>query len=207
MRIVQDYISQIVGPVRSIIIAYGPTGRSRGIATLTFNNPASPAKAVQTINGIKIDGRAVKVCHSTPAVREVDANPHRSKSFMMAPLSRLPRHQSLSLIACRKPSCSPMTPQPTDSNRYSKPKSAAKDAKTAPKAKGAAPATNGPAAAKGGKGKKPARANRPKKKTADELDAEMQDYFGNESAPTNGAAQPAAAAAATNGAEPVDEVM
>lgn len=76
--------------------------------------------------------------------------------------------------------------------------------KAAPKAKGAAPATNGTTATKGAKGKKAGRASRPKKKTADELDAEMQDYFGGHSAPANGTAQPAAA---TNGAEPVDQVM
>lgn len=87
---------------------------------------------------------------------------------------------------------------------HSKPKNAAKEVKAAPKGKAAAPTTNGAAkTAKAGKAKKVPNAGRPKKKTADELDAEMADYF---VAPANGTAAPAAAAA-TNGAEPVDEVM
>ena len=71
-------------------------------------------------------------------------------------------------------------------------------------------ATNGTTRGKAarGRGGKSGRAGRPKKKTAEELDAEMMDYFGGDSGATNGAVQPAAAAA-TNGGDTgmVDEVM
>lgn len=89
----------------------------------------------------------------------------------------------------------------------SQPKNAAQEQKKAknkkeaqPKAAAAA-TTNGEAKPKK---KRSGRAGRPKAKTAEELDAEMQDYFGGDAAPTNGAAPPAAAA---NGDAMVDEVM
>jgi THO complex subunit 4 len=85
----------------------------------------------------------------------------------------------------------------------SKPKSAAKEV-TKGKTNSAA-ATNGASKAKA-TGKKPARNSRPKKKTAEELDAEMMDYFGNGENAANGAAQPAAAAA-NGGDAMVDEVL
>ena len=95
----------------------------------------------------------------------------------------------------------------------SKPKSAAKDrgqpkTNAAKKANGPAPATNGAGQAKGrGRGGKSGRAGRPKKKTADELDAEMMDYFGPGETATNGTAQPAAAKADGDAGMVVDDVM
>lgn len=80
-----------------------------------------------------------------------------------------------------------------------KPKSAAKEK---PKANGAA-TTNGTAKGKAARARKGGRPSKPKKKTADELDAEMNDYFG------DGGAN-AAPAAAQNGAADtgmVDEVL
>ena len=83
----------------------------------------------------------------------------------------------------------------------SRPKSAAND-KSKPKTNGAA-TTNGAAKAKT-TGRKTARNSKPKKKTADELDAEMVDYFGTgESA----AAAPQAAAAPVGETAMVDEVL
>lgn len=83
-----------------------------------------------------------------------------------------------------------------------KPKSAAKES-TKAKTNGA-PTTNGASKPKP-TSKKPARNSRPKKKTAEELDAEMVDYFGTGSnAAANGTAQPAAAA---GGDAMVDEVL
>ncbi|KXT08735.1 hypothetical protein AC579_7082 [Pseudocercospora musae] len=97
----------------------------------------------------------------------------------------------------------PQPPKPLKDRVSGQPKNAAKDKKKeAPKA-----ATNGagPASKAGKKKAKSGRAGRPKPKTTEELDAEMQDYFGSgEAAPANGAAQPAA----TNGGDTgMDEVL
>ncbi|KAK3678113.1 RNA-binding RNA annealing protein [Recurvomyces mirabilis] len=91
-------------------------------------------------------------------------------------------------------------------DRMAKPKNAAKENAKKPvagKAVGAKPVNNGEAA-KGGRGKKSGRSGRPKAKTAEELDAEMQDYFN-----PNGEAT-GAAPAAINGGDAVmqtDEVL
>jgi THO complex subunit 4 len=92
------------------------------------------------------------------------------------------------------------------------PKSAARDKakkQDKPKTNAAAAAaaaakTNGAATGKNTRNKKSGRAGRPKKKTAEELDAEMVDYFGNDGAP-NGTTQQAAAPGGDTGM--VDEVL
>lgn len=88
----------------------------------------------------------------------------------------------------------------------SKPKTAAQE-KTKGAAKGAKAATNGTAgAAKTANKKKAGRTGKPKAKTAEELDAEMQDYFGgNEGAAPAAAAAPQAALA-TNDDANMDEI-
>ena len=75
-----------------------------------------------------------------------------------------------------------------------------KNAKSQPKTAVAKPATNGTTAGEGrgrGRARRGRNAGRAKPKTADELDAEMTDYFDK---PAGGAA---VADAATNGAAPV----
>ena len=87
-----------------------------------------------------------------------------------------------------------------------KPKNAAKDKpRTQDKPKTNAATTNGTSKSKDTRNKKPARTGRAKKKTADELDAEMVDYFGaGEGGAPNGTTQQAAAA---GGDAMVDEVL
>ncbi|KAF4554805.1 RNA recognition motif-containing protein 12 [Elsinoe fawcettii] len=97
-------------------------------------------------------------------------------------------------------------------DRITAPKNAAA---AKPKAAGAKPANGTPAAAgeKAGRRQKKPRNARPKKKTAEELDADMADYFEPgavaPAAATNGAAAAAPAAAAPNGGEAAmeDEIM
>jgi len=160
---VQEYFSSSVSAVKQVVLNYGPNGRSRGIATVLFNDPNAAAKAVK-LDGTRVDGRPLRIevllgAKSIPAL----AHP---KSL---------------------------------AERMSKPKNATKEKpKQAAGAKGAANgATNG--AGKDGRAakKKSGRAGKPKAKTADELDAEMQDYFGGgetNGAPANGTAEPVAAA-------------
>jgi THO complex subunit 4 len=87
------------------------------------------------------------------------------------------------------------------------PKSAARDKakkQDKPKTNGAAAITNVAAKGKNTRNKKSGRTGRAKKKTAEELDAEMVDYFGNDGAP-NGTTQQAAAPSGNTGM--VDEVL
>lgn len=61
---VQDYFSKSVGAVKKVMLTYGPTGRSRGTATIVFAKPGSAAQAAHELNGVKVDNRAMKVCIS-----------------------------------------------------------------------------------------------------------------------------------------------
>lgn len=44
------------------MLTYGPSGRSRGTATIVFAKPGSAAQAARELNGVKVDNRAMKVC-------------------------------------------------------------------------------------------------------------------------------------------------
>lgn len=92
-------------------------------------------------------------------------------------------------------------------NIRSKPKSAANEKpRSAAVTKAAAATTNGATKGKPARARKPGRTGGPKKKTAQELDAEMSDYFGTgEDVSATGAAQPVAVANGDAGM--VDEVM
>lgn len=50
------------------MLTYGPSGRSRGTATIVFAKPESAAKAARELNGVKVDNRAMKVCFVIPTV-------------------------------------------------------------------------------------------------------------------------------------------
>jgi len=164
-----------VGAVKKVMLTYGPTGRSRGTATIIFAKAGSAAQAAHELNGVKVDNRAMKI--------EVVVG---AKSVPAAAMAK-----SLG-------------------DRIAKPKTAAQEKTKGAAAKGAKGAANGAAGtAKAGANKKKAgRAGKPKPKTAEELDAEMQDYFGSNE--TNGTA-PAATAApqaapATNDDANMDEI-
>jgi THO complex subunit 4 len=43
------------------MLTYGPTGRSRGTATIIFVKAGSAAQAAHELNGVKVDNRAMKV--------------------------------------------------------------------------------------------------------------------------------------------------
>ncbi|QIW99830.1 hypothetical protein AMS68_005348 [Peltaster fructicola] len=153
---IKDYFTKTVGHVKKAMLTYGPQGRSRGVATLIFSKPGSAAEAAQQLNGVKVDGRAMRI--------EVVVG---AKNVTAAPAKTLGDR---------------ITSQPKSAAR-TKPVRGAKDAPKAAAPNGAKPARGG---------KKSGRAGRPKPKTSEELDAEMQDYFGGDS---NGAvAAPAAPA-------------
>jgi len=58
----QEYFGKSIGPTKRVEISYGPGGVSRGVATIAFARADAAAKAVNKLNGILVDGRAIKVC-------------------------------------------------------------------------------------------------------------------------------------------------
>ncbi|KAF2152530.1 RNA-binding domain-containing protein [Myriangium duriaei CBS 260.36] len=175
---IKEYFGSTVGPVKRVFLNYTKNGRSTGVANIVFSQPNSAATAAKSYNGIKVDGRPMKieVVMGAQYVPE-PAAPKTLKDRIVAP-----------------------------------PKSAAAKPKPAGNAKGGANANAAnTGAATGGRGGRNGRgrggrkgAARPKK-TAEELDADMADYF---VPPAGGdAAPPAADASAPNGGEAVmDEI-
>lgn len=146
-------------------MVYGPNGQSRGIATVIFGNAASAAKAVKELNGVKVDGKPMKV----------------------------------EVILDGKDAPAPPEPKKL-ADRVTQPKSAAKA-----KPKPATEAKTNKAIKKGqkptrGRGKRPGGRV---KKTAEELDAEMTDYFQQNGQEAPNGAPAATAAGDTNMADDI----
>lgn len=167
----KDYFATAVGVGRPkrIIIQYGANGKSLGSATVIFAKADQANKASAALQGVKIDGRPIRV-----EVLVSAAN-----------------------VAVRaQPSLAERVTQPKKDKP--KPVTAAKGATDTRPARGRG---RGRGAARG------ARAGRDKKKTVEELDAEMDDYFpagdGGDAMVTNGNA----AATAVDDTNMVDEML
>jgi len=161
---IKEYFQKSIGPVKKVMIVFGPNGQSRGIANITFSQPDSASKAFRELNGIKVDNKPMKI---DIIVDGKDAPP-------------APQPKKLGeRIQAAKP----------------KPATGTKTAKTAAgRARGGRKGAGAVKAAAG--------ARRPKK-TAEQLDADMDNYF----VPTNGTSEgaPAAAAVPDNGDMHMDD--
>ncbi|GAB7346289.1 hypothetical protein MBLNU457_5012t2 [Dothideomycetes sp. NU457] len=198
---IKEYFQQSLGSVRRVMLTYNKTGRSTGVATIIFNQANLGAAAAKQFNGVKVDGKPMKIEVVMGAEHVASAPAPKSLGERISYVTSLLYHWNSTLI------------------KSSTPKNAAAKAKGPKPAKaGAAPAAQGTAAAAGTGGRARGRNGRKggarPKKTQEQLDADMADYFdgganaGGAAAPaTNGTA--AAPAAATNGGEAVmqDEIM
>ncbi|KAL8752489.1 MAG: hypothetical protein Q9199_005702 [Rusavskia elegans] len=162
---VKEYFSDTIGPVKRVHLTYGPNGVMRGIVTIVFSRPESAAKALESLNGVQVDKRPMKIEVVLDATKAVAAVPSKGLSDRIT------------------------------NNKGPKPATAAKAT-----ANGAG--TRDTTRGRGRGGRRGRNAGRAKPKTADELDAEMTDYFdtnaangtvqGNDGVATNGAVQPVA---------------
>ncbi|OAP62922.1 hypothetical protein AYL99_02149 [Fonsecaea erecta] len=168
---IKEYFGKSVGNVKKVSLQYNQNGQSRGIADIVFSKPDSAAKAAKDLNGMLVDKRPMKA--STATIRTIE---------VVMDASRVPEPAPAKSLADR-----------VAANPKVQPKSA-----TATKKVTGKDGTKGRSAGKPGKPKR-GRNPRAKPKTAEELDAEMTDYWGGNN-PT--AVGPTAEAAATNGAAP-----
>ena len=58
---IQDYFGKTIAPAKKVLLTYGPTGKSRGVATIIFADPNAGAKAAAQLDGVKVDQRAMRV--------------------------------------------------------------------------------------------------------------------------------------------------
>lgn len=176
----------MIGPVKRVELSYGPGGASRGIANIIFVRSESATKAVAECNGVPVDGRPIKVSSLTMAVTralltyfqvELIIDATRAKAIP-PPKGLSERITYVALLCLTLSNANSHSSQPKP-----QPKSAASTKTTS--------ATRG--RGKTARGKGAARNARPAKKTAEELDSEMVDYWqaGAAATETNGAAQPA----------------
>ncbi|EPY52952.1 RNA binding protein Mlo3 [Schizosaccharomyces cryophilus OY26] len=120
---VRELFVKSIGPCKRVSLAYGPNGRSKGIATVIFSRPGDATRAYEQYEGRVVDGtRKMKV--------EIILDPSRQLNSLAARVA------------------------PAKANTSSKPKSTRRRN------------------IRRGKGN-----SRPKK-SAEELDKEMDDYFG-----------------------------
>lgn len=163
---IKEYFGKSVGPIKKVSLHYNQHGESRGIADITFIKPESAAKAAKEQNGIKIDGRPMKVEVVVDASHAPEPAPAKSLAERVA----------------ANPKAQPKSATTTKADSKDK-----KGAKGKPAKKGRNP--------------------RPKPKTAEELDAEMTDYWnggaGGNTAATAGAAANGAAGA---GGDAMEEI-
>ncbi|KAH6604874.1 hypothetical protein Trco_006581 [Trichoderma cornu-damae] len=170
-----EYFVQSVGPIKRVELSYGPNSQSRGIANVTFTRPEGASKALQTLNGLLVDGRPIKIEIVVGAAQADKVIP---------PIKSLAERTT--------------QPKVQPKSAASKKQNAA--ATKAGGAKGAVANANK---------KRRGRNARPAKKTAEELDSEMADYFtgANTNEAAGGAAPGAVPAPANGDAAMEDEIM
>jgi len=58
---IKEYFANAIGPIKKAEISYGPNSQSRGIANVTFSRPGLAHKACQSLNGLLLDNRPIKI--------------------------------------------------------------------------------------------------------------------------------------------------
>jgi hypothetical protein len=70
----QEYFTEIAGAVKRVVVVYGPDGKPRGSATVSFHNAAAAAKAVKLADGTKVDNRHVMKASNGQLIRKIHSN-------------------------------------------------------------------------------------------------------------------------------------
>lgn len=161
-----------VGRPKKILLQFGQNGKSLGSATVIFNKADQANKASAALQGVKIDGRPIRV--------EVLVNAANV----------------------------PVRPQSTLADRVTQSKKDKPKPVAAAKSSSDTRQGRGRGRARGGRGGRGGREGN-KKKTVEELDAEMEDYYttaegGNDAMVSNGNSAPATGMDDTN---MVDEML
>ncbi|KAL7943465.1 hypothetical protein V8C42DRAFT_329136 [Trichoderma barbatum] len=215
-----DELFRRIGPITKLQLRYDRSGRSEGTAFVTYESRDDAAEAVKQFDGANANGQPIRLSMVSNAPSR---NPFDTAVMPGKPLSErvsAPGGRSRSLSPPRRydeddaarrgidryvpggsRSRSPMPPRRGGRRPGARREGGGRDQDAARGGRGGGGAGNGGNGGVGGNGRA-ARTNTPRpKKTQEELDAEMEDYFNAH----GGAPEPAAiaaAAAAASGAEP-----
>lgn len=191
--------------MQSVVVTYGANGQSRGIAAITFRGGNSAAVAADKLDGTKVDGRPMKVLlldgQDIRAMRLTDDVTDRGHHICQTGTGSQDSRRSHE-VRIHELDCPLITKSAPSQPKTAVGKAKPKVATTAKPAVGVKAARGG-AAKRGGRG---GRNGRGKPKTADELDAEMTDYFVPKETVANGATTNGAVAANTD-ASMDDQIM
>ncbi|KAI9834110.1 MAG: hypothetical protein M1826_005221 [Phylliscum demangeonii] len=180
---IKDYFAKSIAPVKRCQLTYGPNGLSRGTATLTFTRADGAGKAVRS-NGLLVDGKPIKI--------EVVVDASRA--------SNIPRAKGLG----------ERITQPKNQPRSAVPKEKNSGKSATGRTRGGS-TTNARGRGRGGRRGGARTGSHAPKKTAEQLDQDMNDYYaGTEVAEGNinvGVAHEAANGAANGDANVAADVM
>ncbi|PQE20029.1 hypothetical protein CJF31_00006569 [Rutstroemia sp. NJR-2017a BVV2] len=206
-----------MGRVVTLKLVYDRAGRSEGLAYVTYESPRDAQKAVDEFHGANANGQPIrlKVVPEGPRGRggRFEGGGAGAGRSLADRISRAPRARSLSPDRSR--SLSPVRhsdvskPPPDNVDRYVPGNRGRRSRSPLPRRRdGRRPGPRrerGDRAPAAARGEKVARDGRPKK-TQEELDAEMEDYFGNGSKENDNGASNEAPAQAAEPAQPEGDI-
>ncbi|KAI1298502.1 hypothetical protein EDD11_006783 [Mortierella claussenii] len=154
---IKELFETHAGPVKFAEVKYDLSGRSTGVATILFKAAGDAAVAIKKLDGIPLDGQAMKIAYAPLPFKQNRPQDRRSGPSKDAPrrdvFSRL--GSSEADIASRLGKLNPIPKPSTQSQNQNRRQQQGKGKTTGPREKKA-----------------------PKIKTAEELDAEMDTYMG-----------------------------
>ncbi|TAQ88347.1 hypothetical protein B7494_g3325 [Chlorociboria aeruginascens] len=194
LRVSQDLFNRI-GPVAKLSLTYDRAGRSEGIAYVTYESVQDARRAIREFDGANANGQPIRLISIPAGPSAGRRNPF--ENAVMPPRSLAER---ITYAPGRARSLSPIRhsdvsgPPPDNVDRYVPGKGSRSRSPIRRRRDGRRPGARKERAERGGgrSGEKLSRDGRPKK-TQEELDAEMEDYWGTGSKDTaNGTEAPAA---------------
>ncbi|KAK1769663.1 hypothetical protein QBC33DRAFT_531543 [Phialemonium atrogriseum] len=205
-----DGLFNKIGPVERLELRYDRAGRSEGTAFVTYESNQDALRAIREYDGANAAGQPIRLT-MMPTGPTPRRNPFDTAVMPSRPLSERishPSNQSRSLSPARREGSR------KGGDNYRPGGSGSRSRSPLPSRRregGRRPGARGRGGGDGGGGGNPAPRNGREgrlKKTQEELDAEMEDYFGNSGAGKQQSAAPAANGAANAGVgrEPIEDM-
>ncbi|KAF9115787.1 hypothetical protein BGX27_006398 [Mortierella sp. AM989] len=162
---IKELFDTHAGPVKFAEVKYDPSGRSTGVATILFKESADAATAIKKLNGITLDGQAMKITYAP-----LPANQNRGQDRRSGPSGVGPKRDVFSRLGSSEADIA---------SRLGRPNPVSKPAIQGRRQQGGGGSGGGAGTGGAGSSKPaPREKKKPQIKTAEELDAEMDTYMG-----------------------------
>ncbi|KAF9202965.1 hypothetical protein BGZ49_006925 [Haplosporangium sp. Z 27] len=159
---IKELFNTHAGPVKFAEVKYDPSGRSTGVATILFKEPADAATAIKKLHGITLDNQPMKITYAP-----LPANLNRGQDRRSGPSGAAPKRDVFSRLGSSEADIASRLGKPNPVPKLTVDRAQASQGQGQGRRQ------------QGGGPSKPARENKkPQVKTAEELDAEMDTYMG-----------------------------